>query len=111
VSALRQLGRFDVGVDLLAAGERKDFAFPEPVTLDSYVLVNLTAGVRLTDALTLRARLENVFDEEYKVADGYSTAGFGVFVSLRYAPPKGAGASVSETRTGAGASVPENAAP
>jgi vitamin B12 transporter len=86
VSAVRQLGRFDLGVDLLAAGERKDFGFPETVTLDSYVLVNLTAGWRVTDAWSLRARVENLFDEDYELIDGYNTAGFGVFVSVRYAP-------------------------
>ena len=81
-----EFGRFEVGADMLVAGERKDFGFPEPVTLDSYVLVNLTAGWRLTDAWSLRGRIENLFDEDYELADGYNTAGFGVFVSLRYAP-------------------------
>jgi vitamin B12 transporter len=110
VSAVREFGRFDLGVDALASGERRDISYDgsEMVTLDSYVLVNLTAGFRLTDALSFRARLENVFDEDYELADGYSTAGFGAFVSLRYAPPIGAGASVSETRNGAGGSVAEN---
>jgi vitamin B12 transporter len=86
LSTFRQFGRFELGADLLAAGERKDFGFPEPVTLDSYVLVNLTAGWRLTAAWSLRGRIENLFDEDYELADGYNTAGFGVFVSVRYAP-------------------------
>jgi vitamin B12 transporter len=30
LSTVRQFGRFDIGADLLAAGERKDFGFPEP---------------------------------------------------------------------------------
>jgi len=50
------------------------------------VLVNLTAGWRVTDAWSLRARIENLFDEDYELVDGYNTAGFGVHVSVRYAP-------------------------
>ena len=86
LSTFREFGRFELGADMLVAGERKDFGFPEPVTLDSYVLVNLTAGWRVTDAWSLRGRIENLFDEDYELADGDNTAGFGVFVSLRYAP-------------------------
>jgi vitamin B12 transporter len=85
-SAVRTFGRFDLGVDVLAAGERKDFGFPEPVDLDAYVLANLTAGWRITDALSLRVRIENLFDEDYELADGYNTAGLGAFVAVRYAP-------------------------
>jgi len=44
------------------------------VTLDSYVLVNLTAGWRVTDAWSLRGRIENLFDEDYELADGYRIA-------------------------------------
>ena len=88
LSAVREFGRFDLGADLLAAGERKDFGFPEPVTLDSYVLVNLTAGWRLTDSWSLRGRIENLFDEDYELTDGYNTPGFGVHVSVRYAPQR-----------------------
>ena len=39
----RRLGPVELGVDVLATGERKDFGFPEPVTLDGYVLANLSA--------------------------------------------------------------------
>jgi vitamin B12 transporter len=100
LSAVREFGRFDLGMDVLAAGERKDFNYAGTavVTLDSYVLVNLTAGWRLTDALSLRARLENVFDEDYELADGYNTAGFGAFVSLRYAPQRLGAQPVAEQR-------------
>jgi vitamin B12 transporter len=100
VSAVREFGRFELGMDALASGEREDISYDGTAlaTLDSYVLVNLTAGFRLTDALSLRARLENVLDEDYELADGYNTAGFGAFVSLRYAPQRliGAGGSVRE---------------
>jgi vitamin B12 transporter len=88
LSAARSFGRIDAGLDLLVSGERKDFAFPLPATLDSYALLNLTAGWRIGDYWSLRARLENVLDEDYELAHGYSTAGFGVHVALRYAPSR-----------------------
>jgi vitamin B12 transporter len=95
LSAMRSFERFDVGMNLLAAGERKDFGFPDPVTLDSYVLVDLTAGWQLSDSVSLRARVENLFDEDYELADGYNTAGRGIYVALRYAPSRTRGPAVA----------------
>src|SRR6185295_17298890 len=42
VAVNRDVGALDVGVDIAAVGDRKDFGFPENVTLDSYTLVNAT---------------------------------------------------------------------
>ena len=80
----RRFERFDLGINLLAAGERTDVGFPDPVTLDSYVLVDLTAGWSITDRLSLRARVENLLDEDYELADGFNTPERGVYVALRY---------------------------
>jgi vitamin B12 transporter len=80
----RRFERFDFGVNLLAAGERTDVGFPDPVELDGYVLVDLTAGLRITDRLSLRARVENLLDEDYELADGFNTPELGVYVALRY---------------------------
>jgi vitamin B12 transporter len=80
----RRFERFDLGINLLAAGERTDVGFPEPVELDGYLLIDLTAGVRITDRLSLRARVENLLDEDYELADGFNTPERGVYVALRY---------------------------
>jgi vitamin B12 transporter len=88
LAVLRRFPRFDVGLNLLAAGERTDFGFPEPVELDEYVLVDLTAGWRITDRMSLTARVENLFDEDYELADGFNTPGRGVYVALRYGPSR-----------------------
>ena len=85
-SLQRTFGRFDLGLDLLAAGERQDFGFPQPVTLDAYVLANLTARWRLTPALALVGRIENLLDQQYELAHTFNTPDRGVYVSLRYAP-------------------------
>lgn len=89
VAVARSFGPVLVGVNVLAAGERKDFGFPQPVTLDSYVLTDLSAQWQATPALALVARVENLFDEQYQLASTYNTPGRGVYFTLRYAPPRG----------------------
>jgi vitamin B12 transporter len=79
----RDVGPLDLGVDVAAYGNRKDFGFPT-VTLDSYALVNATLRWRATDALTLQGRLENAFDEDYTQAAGYRTRGRAYTIGVRY---------------------------
>jgi len=71
---------------VLAAGERKDFGFPTPVTLDGYVLANLTASWQATRSLALVGRIENLLDEQYELAHTFNTPDRGVYLSVRYAP-------------------------
>ena len=80
----RDVGALDLGVDIAAFGDRKDFGFPDNVTLDSYTLVNATLRYRVNDALTLQGRLENLFDEDYMLAQGYRTEGRSYTVGVRY---------------------------
>jgi len=111
VSVQRSIGPVDLGLDVLAAGEREDFGFPQPVTLDSYVLANLTARWRVNRAVTLTGRIENLLDEQYELAHTYNTPDRGVYLSLSYAPrPRGnaalAGRRGHDARTVAGAYSP-----
>ncbi|HEU4778299.1 MAG TPA: TonB-dependent receptor [Steroidobacteraceae bacterium] len=80
----RDVGAFDVGVDIAAFGDRKDFGFPTNVTLDSYALVNATLRYRMNGAITLQGRFENIFDEEYAYAQGYRTEGPSYTIGVRY---------------------------
>ena len=80
----RDVGPLDLGLDIAAYGNRKDFGFPENVTLESYALVNATVRYRATAALTLQARLENAFDEDYTLAEGYRTEGRAYTIGVRY---------------------------
>ena len=94
--AFDAIGLVALGIDVLAAGERKDFGFPSPVTLDGYVLANLTARWQVTRSLALVGRIENLFDEQYELADTFNTPDRGVYVSVRYAPGRSdAGAVVA----------------
>jgi vitamin B12 transporter len=86
VSVQRTLGPVELGVDVLAAGERKDFGFPEPVTLDAYVLANLNALWQLTPSVALVGRVENLLDEQYELAHTFNTPDRGVYVAMRYTP-------------------------
>jgi vitamin B12 transporter len=79
----RDVGRLDLGVDVVATGNRKDVGFPV-VTLDSYTLVNTTARIRVTSHLTVQGRLENLFDEEYTFAEGYRAEGRSYTIGVRY---------------------------
>ena len=74
----------EVAVDLLYAGERRDFGFPSQAVLPAYWLANLSAKVALSERFTLVARVENLFDEDYELASGYNTMGQSFFGALRY---------------------------
>ena len=86
VSAQRTFGPVALGIDVLAAGERKDFGVPEPVTLESYVLANLTARWQVNRALAVVGRVENLLDEQYELAHTFNTPDRGLYVSVQYAP-------------------------
>lgn len=86
VAAQRAFGPVVVGLDVLAAGERKDVGFPEPVTLDSYVLANLTARWQVSRSIALTGRVENLLDEQYELAHTFNTPDRGVYLSVSYAP-------------------------
>jgi vitamin B12 transporter len=102
-SVQRAIGPVALGIDVLAAGERKDFGFPSPVTLDSYVLANFTASWQATRSLALVGRIENLFDEQYELAHTFNTPDRGVYLSVRYAParnePGAVAASLAPTAT------------
>lgn len=65
--------RWQLGADMLAASERRDSDFSTAV-LPGYGIANVTAAVFLSPDWTLRARVENAFDKDYALADGYRTA-------------------------------------
>ncbi len=81
VSAVRTLGAFELGVDALATGNRKDFG---GVTLDGYTLVNLTGRWFVTGGWTVQASIENALDERYELANGFNTAQRSLFVATRF---------------------------
>ena len=81
----RRFGRVGIGGTVFAAGRR----FDDPantVRLAGYGLLDLRASFAFTDALSIQARLDNVFDEEYETVAYYNQPGRGLYVTLRYEP-------------------------
>jgi vitamin B12 transporter len=80
--AERQLPRGAVGAELVALSKRRDINGD----VAGYGVVNLTARRAVHKAISLEARLENIFDKQYQIIDGFNTPGRSVFVTLRYHP-------------------------
>jgi vitamin B12 transporter len=81
MSFVQRLGRFELGLDVLAAGDRKDFG---DIELDSYVLANLTARMTLGGGWTAVAQIENLLNEDYELVSGYRTQDRAAYFGLRY---------------------------
>ncbi len=79
----RDLGRFTVGGRLLAEGERFDNA-DNTIKVGGFATVDLTGEYRLNKHLTLRAKLANLFDEEYQTINTYNSFDRNFFLSFHY---------------------------
>jgi vitamin B12 transporter len=79
-SFVKSLPRSEVGLDVLVTGSREDFG---GVPLDGYTLLNLTGRFHLTRNWSLQARLENVLDEQYALANNFNTPDRGLYVASR----------------------------
>lgn len=84
LAVARRFGSHELALDLLYAGERRDFGFPDAVSMPTYWLANLSARVALGGRWTMLARAENLFDEDYELARGFNTMGRSLFVALRH---------------------------
>jgi vitamin B12 transporter len=82
----RAFGPVQLGLDVLWAGDREDIGATGRVTLDSYVLANLTAQWQATRSLAFVARVENLLDEDYELVSSYNTPERGVYLTVRYTP-------------------------
>jgi vitamin B12 transporter len=72
----------DLSVDGLAASARADFAGE----LHPYALLNVAAGWNFHPGWRLEARLGNLFDEHYELAQGYNTPGRNGQLTLAWQP-------------------------
>ncbi len=66
-------------------GEQTDtnFATFSTVTLKAFALVNFGADYRITKALRIYGRVENLFDQTYQEVFGFNTPGRAAYVGLR----------------------------
>jgi vitamin B12 transporter len=84
----KNLGRLDIGAQVLASGERldSDIATYTETRLARYTVVNLNASYTLTPEWTARLKVENATDEDYQLAHGYNATPLGAFLSVQYRP-------------------------
>jgi vitamin B12 transporter len=80
-SVVRRIGLHDLGLDILASDSRQDFG---GARLGGYLLANLSSRIQLGGHWQLKAKIENLLDRDYELADGYRSAGRGVYASLAY---------------------------
>ncbi|WP_262693892.1 TonB-dependent receptor plug domain-containing protein [Kordiimonas aquimaris] len=80
---------FSVTANASYTGEAIDTFFPpfpqpsERVTLNDYVLVNITGQYAVNETVTVYGRAENLFDTNYENVFGFNTPGLGVFGGVR----------------------------
>ena len=82
-------GRAILGLGVRYNGEQQDDRFHSDysrsrVTLDDFVLVNLTASFEAAPGLELFGRVENLLDQDYQEVFGYRNTGIGGFLGIRW---------------------------
>lgn len=81
----RRFDRFNVGATVLAQSERYDDA-ANTEKVGGYGIVNVYTGYRISEALTARLSVKNLFDKDYELVEGFNTEGTTGMVTLTYAP-------------------------
>ncbi|MCW9012977.1 MAG: TonB-dependent receptor [Gammaproteobacteria bacterium] len=79
----REFGKLATGVSLHAAGGRYDDAANTDL-LPGYGLVNLRSSYALNKSLSVKGKIDNLFDKEYETIRDYNNLGRTIFVSLSY---------------------------
>ncbi len=82
VSADRDFGSYTLGGSLRAVGKREDGS----AELEAYTRVDVRGSYQLTQDWALKAKIENLLDEEYETAKGYNQPDRTYWLSLHYAP-------------------------
>lgn len=82
LSADRDFGAYALGGTLHAVGKRND----GNERLSGYTTVDLRGSYRLGNDWALKAKVENLLDEDYQTAKGYNQPDRTLWLSLHYAP-------------------------
>jgi vitamin B12 transporter len=89
LNVTQRIGQASVYSELKLSSDRQDNSVITSnkvrANLPGYALINVGANWKLQKDLTLQARVNNLADKQYVLADGYSTLGRNVFVSLSWA--------------------------
>ncbi|MCZ2495215.1 TonB-dependent receptor [Xylophilus sp. Kf1] len=80
-----RLSDVNLGAEVQASASRWDNA-ANTTRLGGYTLFNLYASTRIARDYTLVARVDNLADKAYQLANTYATAGRVVYVGVKWAP-------------------------
>lgn len=81
----RRVGNTQMGLSVVAQSKRYDNA-ANTIEVPGYEILNLRAVRRISKNWQLRARIENLFDEEYQTIDTFHTLGRNIVITLAYPP-------------------------
>lgn len=81
----QNIGSWDWRVEWLASSKRYDDK-ANTTELGGYALTHLYGAYRFAPDWSIFARVNNLFDKDYVLADGYATPGRNAFIGLRYSP-------------------------
>lgn len=80
-------GAWEWRVEEQVSDDRMDYPYGQPAKkLGGYSLTNLYGAYRFAKDWSVFARVNNLFDHEYVLADTYATPGMNAFVGIRYSP-------------------------
>lgn len=79
-----QFGNWKPFAELRLVSNREDNRFPGRVALAGYGLLNLGTSYQWNQAVSVQARLNNLSDTQYSLADGFTMPGRNLFVSLNW---------------------------
>lgn len=81
----KRWGALDAGVEWVGVGSRYNDN-SENGEMGGYGLVNLTARYVINRDFAVEGRVNNLFDKDYELVQGYGTLGMDAFIGIRYAP-------------------------
>ncbi|MGY5585629.1 TonB-dependent receptor domain-containing protein [Vibrio cincinnatiensis] len=82
-----QLGNFDINTTYTYTGKRLDLPTPQPTSEDyipSTHLWDVSIGYWVSEALVIRGRIENLFNEQYQSALGYRAQERAYYLNASY---------------------------
>jgi len=80
------IGQWDWRAEWQASSRRYEYSGTTRVDLGGYALTNLYAAYRFAPDWSVFARVNNLFDRDYVLADTYATPGRNAFIGIRYTP-------------------------
>lgn len=85
LAADTRVGPWSLGAEAQLSGRRNDSA-TNAVVLGGYGLINLSASTLVARDWTFLARVDNLADKSYELAQTYATGGRTLYVGLKWAP-------------------------